>query len=102
MTCNEARKLVIDAPIHTLPYEVRQRWLEHICGCGECRHWLVTRVSRAVAEGRTGRAPGITAERVGRLDRALGGPEQQAHFQELLRRSGGWADPPEEVRREVA
>jgi hypothetical protein len=102
MTCNEARKLVIDAPIHTLPYEVRQRWHEHICGCRECRDWLVAQTLRAAREGRTGRAPGITAERVGRLDRASAGPEQQAHLQDLLRRSGGWADIPEEVRRDVA
>jgi hypothetical protein len=103
MTCNETRQLVIDAPIQTQPYEVRQRWNEHLCGCKRCRDWLVALAAKAVREGRTGRTPGAPiAERVGRLDRAIRGAEEQAHLQELLRRSGGWGDIPEEVWREVA
>jgi hypothetical protein len=101
MTCNEVRQLVIDAPIHTLPYDVRLRWHEHTCACAQCRRWLVAIASRAVREGRTGRAPGVSAERVARLDRASTSPEQQAHLQELLRQSGGFGEIPEEVLREV-
>ena len=103
MTCNEVRQLVIDAPIQTLPYEVRERWDEHMCDCLECRLWLVATATRSVRQGRTARsAPGgLTAERVARLDRAIGGPARRAHLDKLLRQSGGFPEIPEDVWREV-
>jgi len=106
MTCNEVRRLAVEMPIHTQPYELRQRCLEHVCGCAECRRWIVARASWAVRRGRGARRGGpgdaLTPERVGRLDRAFAGPEHHTHLQELLRRGGGWDEIPEEILREVA